>query len=192
MQSITYEAFDTEVAKHPALFLLLRPENEAESLVSSYIIGNTKSSNALLQRRVLKASRALFGTPPVYAATSPAFYERFNLKPGSSAVLSLKDFDRTSPAGIYHLEASGTVEDLSNWVRPHSLTSSLSYKPSPSARQKPSTNEPRTRLRHIPRHHVRLTQTPRRHHRRPRNETQRRLRPSAHSRSAVEGPSRVR
>ncbi|KAI0765574.1 thioredoxin-domain-containing protein [Irpex lacteus] len=108
VQSITYEAFDTEVAKHPALFLLLRPENDAESL-----------------RRVLKASRALFGTPPVYAATSPAFYERFNLKPGSSAVLSLKDFDRTSPAGIYHLEASGTVEDLSNWLVRNRLPMSL-------------------------------------------------------------------
>ncbi|KAI0083659.1 hypothetical protein BDY19DRAFT_998387 [Irpex rosettiformis] len=55
-------------------------------------------------------------TPHMYAATSPTFYDRFNLKPGSSAVLALKNFDRTSPIGIYHLKASSTIKDLSNWL----------------------------------------------------------------------------
>ncbi|KAI0693473.1 thioredoxin-domain-containing protein [Cytidiella melzeri] len=111
VQSIQYEAFDTEVAKHHSLFLLLRPVSDVASL-----------------KLVLKASRALFGTPPVYASTSPAFYERFNINPASAVVLSLKDFDRTSPAGIYHLDtnvASKDVESLSNWLIRNRLPMSM-------------------------------------------------------------------
>ncbi|KAI0337496.1 thioredoxin-domain-containing protein [Trametopsis cervina] len=113
VQSIKYEAFDTEVAKHPALFLLLHPEGDVLSL-----------------NQILKASRALFGTPPVYESTEPAFYERFNVKPGSSVVLSLKDFDRTAPAGVYHLDSTAAsskdaVESLSNWLVRNRLPMSM-------------------------------------------------------------------
>jgi len=112
VQSITYEQFDTEVAKHAALFLFLHPEGDTASL-----------------HRVLQASRALFGTPPVYASTSSSFYERFNLNPASSVVLSLKDFDRAVPAGIYHLgdnvALKKEVEDLSSWLVRNRLPMSM-------------------------------------------------------------------
>ena len=73
------------------------------------------------QTLVLKASRVLFGTPPVFASSSQHLYQRFNINPLSSVILALKDYDREVPAAVYHLDgipANSEVaqQRLSDWV----------------------------------------------------------------------------
>lgn len=62
----------------------------------------------------------LFGSPPLYTSTSSSFYDHFNIKPGTAAVLALKDHDPNAPAAVYNLPkalSTQNKQELADWVR---------------------------------------------------------------------------
>lgn len=63
----------------------------------------------------------LFGSPAVYTSTSESFYEHFNIKPGTTAILALKDNDPTAPTSVYTLSKPASTDaerqELVDWVR---------------------------------------------------------------------------
>lgn len=65
----------------------------------------------------------LFGSPPLFTSTSSAFYEHYNIKPGTPAIVALKDGDPDVPAAVYTFSRPlSTVQErqgLVDWVRVH-------------------------------------------------------------------------
>ena len=62
----------------------------------------------------------LFGSPAMYTSTSASFYEHFNIKPGTAAILALKDNDPTAPTAVHTLSKPASTDEerqeLVDWV----------------------------------------------------------------------------
>ena len=79
----------------------------------------SKNSFWTLQKQVVDASNVLFGSPGLYTSTSSAFYEYYNLKPGTAAILAMKDHDASAPAALYSISHAATPKEkqaLVDWV----------------------------------------------------------------------------
>lgn len=75
--------------------------------------------SCFLKKQVVEASNVLFGSPALYTSSSSSFYDHFNIKPGTAAVLALKDHDPSAPAAVYTLPKSLSTQnkqELAEWV----------------------------------------------------------------------------
>lgn len=84
-------------------------------------------SHNLLQQQVVDASHVLFGSPPLYTSSSSAFYDHYNIKAGTAAIVALKDHDPNVPAAVYEIPKPVSTADerqaLVDWVsRIHQMT----------------------------------------------------------------------
>ncbi|KAI0759740.1 thioredoxin-domain-containing protein [Trametes elegans] len=112
VQELKFGELEDRVAEHPVLYLLLH-----------------SPSDKAIFNQVVDASHVLFGSPPLYTSTSSAFYDHFNLKTGTAAIVALKDNDPSVPAAVYHIPRPvSTVQerqDLVDWLLRHRLPSAL-------------------------------------------------------------------
>ncbi|KAH9853322.1 thioredoxin-domain-containing protein [Lenzites betulinus] len=112
VQELKYGELEDRVAEHSVLYLLLHaPTDKA------------------IFNQVVEASHVLFGSPALFTSTSSAFYDHYNIKPGSAALVALKDHDPNVPAAVYHIPkpVSSVQErqDLVDWLLRNRLPTAL-------------------------------------------------------------------
>ncbi|KAI0829211.1 thioredoxin-domain-containing protein [Trametes gibbosa] len=112
VQELKYGELEDRVAEHSVLYLLLHAPTDKT-----------------IFNQVVEASHILFGSPALFTSTSSAFYDHYNIKPGSAALVALKDHDPNVPAAIYNIpKPVFSVEqrqELVDWLLRHRLPTAL-------------------------------------------------------------------
>ncbi|KAI1792500.1 thioredoxin-domain-containing protein [Ganoderma leucocontextum] len=112
IQELKYDELKTRIAEHPVLYLFLHSPDDKAAF-----------------KQVTEASNVLFGSPAMYTSTSASFYDHFNIKPGTAAILALKDHDPTAPTAVYTLSKPASTneeqQELVDWLLRNRLPSAL-------------------------------------------------------------------
>ncbi|KAI0751693.1 thioredoxin-domain-containing protein [Daedaleopsis nitida] len=111
VQELKYADLEARAAQDPVFYLFLHsPTDKA------------------IFKQVVEASNVLFGSPGLYTSTSVSFYERYNIIPGTAAILAIKDHDARAPAAVYTLPHAATPkekQDLTEWFLRHRLPNAV-------------------------------------------------------------------
>ncbi|PIL36535.1 hypothetical protein GSI_00224 [Ganoderma sinense ZZ0214-1] len=112
IQELKFDDLKTRVTEHPVLYLFLHSPNDKA-----------------IFKQVIEASNVLFGSPAMYTSTSASFYEHFNIKPGTAAILALKDNDPSAPTAVHTLSKPASTneerQELVDWLLRNRLPSAL-------------------------------------------------------------------
>ncbi|KAI0368478.1 thioredoxin-domain-containing protein [Pilatotrama ljubarskyi] len=112
VQELKFGELEGRVAEHPVLYLLLH-----------------SPSDKAIFNQVIEASHVLFGSPPLFTSTSSSFYDHYNIKTGTAAIVALKDHDPNVPAAVYTISRPvSTVEErqaLVDWLLRNRLPTAL-------------------------------------------------------------------
>ncbi|KAI8984891.1 thioredoxin-domain-containing protein [Trametes punicea] len=112
IQELKFSELEDRAAEHSVLYLLLHSPSDRAIFVS-----------------VVDASHVLFGSPPLFSSTSGAFYEHYNIKPSTAAIVALKDHDANVPAAVYMfsrpLSTVAERQGLVDWLLRNRLPTAL-------------------------------------------------------------------
>ncbi|KAI0655239.1 thioredoxin-domain-containing protein [Cubamyces menziesii] len=112
VQELKFGELETRTAEYSVLYLLLH-----------------SPSDKAIFNQVVDASHVLFGSPPLLTSTSSAFYEHYNIKPGTPAIVALKDGDPDVPAAVYTfsrpLSTAQERQGLVDWLVHNRLPTAL-------------------------------------------------------------------
>ncbi|KAI0666173.1 thioredoxin-domain-containing protein [Trametes maxima] len=112
VQELKFGELEAKATEHPVLYLLLHAPTDRA-----------------IYNQVIEASHILFGSPPLYTSTASTFYDHFNLKPGTAALIALKDNEPNVPAAIYPIPRPVSTADerqaLVDWLLRHRLPTAL-------------------------------------------------------------------
>ncbi|KAL1939613.1 hypothetical protein VTO73DRAFT_9646 [Trametes versicolor] len=112
VQELKYGELEARVAENSVLYLLL----------------HAPADRAIFQQ-VVDASHVLFGSPPLYTSSSSAFYDHYNIKAGTAAIVALKDHDPNVPATVYEIPKPVSTADerqaLVDWLLRNRLPTAL-------------------------------------------------------------------
>ncbi|OSD01995.1 thioredoxin-domain-containing protein [Trametes coccinea BRFM310] len=103
VQELKFGDLNDRAAEHSVLYLLL----------------HSPSDRAIFNQAV-EASHILFGSPPLFTSTASAFYDHYNIQPGTAAIIAIKDNEPNVPAAVYTfsrpLSTVAERQDLVDWL----------------------------------------------------------------------------